>query len=61
MSLRAIAHNIADALDPDAQLAAVRAAGGSVDDKHAVEQAASNLITEALKPLASDPELILLY
>jgi type I restriction enzyme R subunit len=55
--LGAIAHGIVEALDPDNHLAAVQQAGGSVDDEAAVEQAATNLITEALKPLAENPEL----
>ena len=41
----------------DNQLAAVQEAGGSVDDLAAVQQAATNLIAEALKPLAANPEL----
>jgi type I restriction enzyme, R subunit len=56
-TLGAIAHGIVDALDPDNQLAAVQEAGGSLDDEAAVEQAATNLIAEALKPLAENPEL----
>ena len=55
--LDAIAHGIVEALDPDNQLAAVQEAGGSVDDPAAVRQAGSDLITEALKPLAENPEL----
>jgi type I restriction enzyme R subunit len=52
-----IAHGIVEALDPDNQLAAVQQAGASVDDPAAVQQAATSLITEALKPLAANPEL----
>ena len=52
-----IAHGIVEALDPDNQLAAVEAAGGSADDEAAVQQAATQMITEALKPLAENPEL----
>ena len=36
-----IAHGIVEALDPDNQVAAVEAAGGSADDPAAVEQAAA--------------------
>ncbi len=52
-----LAHSIVEALDPDNQLATVQAAGESADDPAAVKQAATNLIAEALKPLATNPEL----
>ena len=52
-----IAHDIVEALDPDNVLTAVEAAGGSVEDEAAVQEAANRMITEALKPLAENPEL----
>ncbi len=52
-----IAHGIVEALDPDNQLEAVRAAGASADDPVAVKKVASGLISEALLPLATNPEL----
>jgi type I restriction enzyme, R subunit len=55
--LGTIAHRIVEALDPDNQLAAARAAGASEDDSAAVAQAATTLIGEALAPLASNPDL----
>jgi type I restriction enzyme R subunit len=55
--LRDIARDIVAALDPDNQLAAVQEGGGSIDDATAVQQATTRLITESLKPLATNPEL----
>jgi type I restriction enzyme, R subunit len=52
-----IAHGIVEALDPDTQIQAAEAAGGSGQDEAAVSQAAAELITEALKPLSSNPDL----
>ncbi len=52
-----IAHGIVEALDPDNQLAAVEGGGRVGDDEAAVEQAANQMIAEALKPLATNPEL----
>jgi type I restriction enzyme, R subunit len=52
-----IAHGIVVALDPDNQIAAVEAAGGSPNDPAQVKQAAADLIAQALEPLAENPEL----
>jgi type I restriction enzyme R subunit len=52
-----IAHGIVEALDPDTQVEAAKAAGGSEQDEAAIAQAAAGLITEALKPLSSNPDL----
>jgi type I restriction enzyme R subunit len=52
-----IAHGIVAALDPDTQIEAARAAGGPEPDEAAIAQAAAGLITEALKPLSSNPDL----
>jgi type I restriction enzyme R subunit len=52
VSLREIASGIVRALDPDAQLEAAR--DGSVD---AIAEAARALLSEAVAPLASNPEL----
>jgi type I restriction enzyme R subunit len=52
-----IAHGIVDALDPDTQIEAAKAAGGSEQDEAAIAQATAGLITEALKPLSTNPEL----
>jgi type I restriction enzyme, R subunit len=55
--LGGIAHGIVDALDPDLQLEAVKRAGGDGEDEATVAQMAREMITEALKPLSSNPEL----
>ena len=55
--LGTIAHRIVEALDPDSQRAAARAAGAPEDDPVAVAQAATRLISEALTPLSSNPDL----
>lgn len=52
-----LAHGIVDALDPDRQLEAVKRAGGDNGDEAVVAQMATEMITEALKPLSSNPEL----
>ena len=55
--LGAIARQIVEALDPDQQIAATVAAGGSPDDASAVATVAKTMIVEALQPLAANPEL----
>jgi len=55
--LGTIARQIAEALDPDNQLAAAIASGGPEPDVAALAQAATALIGEALAPLSSSPEL----
>jgi type I restriction enzyme R subunit len=57
VGLGVIAHGIVEALDPDNQVAAVEAAGGSADDEAEVQKVANQMISEALKPLAGNPEL----
>ncbi len=52
-----IAHGIVEALDPDTQIEAAKAAGASGQDDVAIAQAAAGLIAEALKPLSSNPDL----
>jgi len=52
-----LAHGIVDALDPDRQLEAVTRAGGDNGDEAVVAQMATEMITDALKPLSSNPEL----
>jgi type I restriction enzyme R subunit len=52
-----IAHGIVGALDPDNHVAAARAAGASDDDGAAISAAAGQLLTVALAPLASNPDL----
>ena len=52
-----IARQIVDALDPDRQIAAAVRAGASAEDGSAVAAVAQKMIAEALKPLASNPEL----
>ncbi len=42
---------------PTTRLPRSKEAGGSEDDEAAVAQAANQLITEALKPLSSNPDL----
>ena len=55
--LGAIAKGIVGALDPDQQIAAIEAAGQSADDQAAVAATASAMLTQALKPLATNPDL----
>jgi type I restriction enzyme R subunit len=55
--LGTIAHGLVDALDPDQQIAATVAAGQSRDDPAAVAATATTMLTQALEPLASNPEL----
>ena len=52
-----ISHRIIEALDPDEQIAATEAAGDNPDDETAVATVASTMLTQALEPLASSPEL----
>ncbi len=52
-----IAHGLVEALDPDTQIESAKAAGGSEQDEAAIAQAATGLITEALEPLSSNPDL----
>ena len=55
--LGAIAKGIVDALDPDQQIAATEAAGQSGDDQAAVAATATAMLTQALEPLATHPDL----
>ena len=55
--LGTIVHTLVDAVDPDQQIAALEAAGGAADNTEALADTAAALITEALKPLAGNPEL----
>jgi type I restriction enzyme R subunit len=56
IQLGAIAHQIVEALDPDHQMA-VAAEGGAETDEASIAGVAAALITAALEPLASNPEL----
>jgi type I restriction enzyme, R subunit len=55
--LGTIAHGIVEALDPDNQLAAATAAGAPEAVDVAVAQAEATLISNALQPLSSNPDL----
>jgi type I restriction enzyme, R subunit len=55
--LGTIARQIVEALDPDKQIAAAVSGGASPDDASAVASVAQKMIAEALKPLASNPQL----
>jgi type I restriction enzyme R subunit len=55
--LGTIARSLVDALDPDQQVAATVAAGQSGDDQAAVATTASAMLTQALEPLATNPDL----
>jgi type I restriction enzyme R subunit len=55
--LGAIAQRLVDALDPDQQIAATVIAGQSADDQAAVAATADAMLTQALTPLATNPEL----
>jgi type I restriction enzyme R subunit len=52
-----IARGLVDALDPDQQVAATVAAGASPDDPAAVKATADAMLTYALEPLATNPDL----
>ena len=52
-----IARQIVEALDPDKQMAAAVSGGASAEDASAVASVAQTMIADALKPLASNPEL----
>ena len=55
--LGTIARRLVDALDPDQQIAATEAAGQSGDDQAAVTATATAMLTQALEPLATNPDL----
>ncbi len=55
--LGTIARGLVDALDPDQQVAATVAAGQSADDQAAVAATATAMLTQALEPLATNPDL----
>jgi type I restriction enzyme R subunit len=55
--LGTIARRLVDALDPDEQIAATETAGRSGDDQAAVAAMASAMLTHALEPLATNPDL----
>jgi type I restriction enzyme, R subunit len=55
--LSEITHRIIEALDPDEQIAAAEAAGQDLSDERAVAATASAMLTQALDPLASNPDL----
>ncbi len=55
--LGTIARGLVDALDPDQQVAATVAAGHSADDQAAVAATAAAMLTQALEPLATNPDL----
>ena len=56
-ALGTIARHIVEALDPDQQIAATVSAGLSPDDPAAVASIAETMLSEALQPLASNPDL----
>ncbi|QYG95581.1 DEAD/DEAH box helicase family protein [Iamia sp. SCSIO 61187] len=57
-SLKAIEHGLVEAIDPDHQIAAARAATGSTDPTDVeLDQARKVLFGEAVKPLAANAEL----
>ena len=55
--LGTIARGLVDALDPDQQIAATEVAGHPADDQAAVAVTATAMLTQALEPLAANPEL----
>jgi len=52
-----VARGIVEALDPDHQLAVAMAQGAAEDDTTAIAAVGASLVSEALKPLASNPDL----
>jgi type I restriction enzyme, R subunit len=57
VDLGTIAHQIVEALDPDHQVTMAVARGVAAEDEASVADVASTLLSEALTPLASNPEL----
>jgi type I restriction enzyme R subunit len=57
VDLGTIAQHIVEALDPDHQMAAAAARGVGADNEASLAGVANTLLSEALKPLASNPEL----
>jgi len=55
--LGTIARRLVDALDPDQQVAAAVAAGESADHQAAVAATTTAMLTQALEPLATNPDL----
>ena len=55
--LGTIARGLVDALDPDQQIAATEVAGHPADDQAVVAVMATAMLTQALAPLAANPEL----
>ena len=55
--LGTIARRLVDALDPDQQIAAAEAEGQSPEDESVVAATATAMLTYALEPLASNPDL----
>jgi type I restriction enzyme R subunit len=56
--LAAITRGIVEALDPDAHVEAARSAnGGAEPSDEQIAEAAKNLLAEAAKPIAANPEL----
>jgi type I restriction enzyme R subunit len=55
--LGTIARRLVDALDPDQQTAIAEAAGQSADDQAAIAATATAMLTRALEPLATNPDL----
>ena len=52
-----ITHAIIEALDPDTQAEVAEASGGSPEDPAALSRAANMMLSQALEPLASNPDL----
>jgi len=57
LDLGAIARGIVEALDPDEQLAVAEQAGVGEDDEAGVARVGADLLSNALQPLAANPEL----
>ncbi len=57
VDLGTITRAIVDAIDPDGQVAATVAAGQSGDDEAAVAAMGVAMLTQALAPLATNPDL----
>ena len=55
--LGTIAHGLIEALDPDVQVEVAEAIGAAGDDPAALAAAAISRLTQALEPLASNPDL----
>jgi type I restriction enzyme R subunit len=57
VDLGTIARDLVEALDPDLQIAAAQVAGAAVDDTADISAIASTILSKAMEPLTTNPDL----